>query len=157
MEEKRYEIGGKIYIQRPLVLGQVQQLLVMVEGTQIPADANMFGIVTAVGDKLFLALAIVLTEEGKSPRDKDFPALADEIEFSILPEQTITVIEDFFDCNPLFSILERVAGMTKKFNDLMSIGLRNSAFSSAMETSPGETGSSGEQPSKMPRTGRKKY
>ena len=66
--EKTYEIGGKTYTQKPLVLGQVRQLLDLLANVSIPADATAVGLINAIGDKLSLAIAIVLAEPGKSLR-----------------------------------------------------------------------------------------
>lgn len=142
-----YEIGGKTYIQRPLVLGQVRQLLDVLQGAVIPGNVDALGLVSVLGDKLPLALAAVLTEEGQSPRGKDIPALAGELEFAISPEQAIAVIEDFFAGNPLVSFLERLAGMAEKISAMMPMpptGSSNFASSSAMEISPGKAALSGE-------------
>lgn len=137
--EKTYVIGDKEYIQKPLVLGQIKQLLDLLAGVSIPADATALGMVSAIGDKLPLALAIVLSEKGKSLRGKDIPALADEIEFAISPEQTLEVTDDFFLINPISSVLEKAAAMMEKLPDRIGretgipTGLPNSA--SLSETS----------------------
>jgi hypothetical protein len=57
------------------------------------------------------ALAIVLTEEGKSVRDKDIEDIASFFEFEVDVSTVAMVIEDFFVCNPTSLILERVQKM----------------------------------------------
>jgi hypothetical protein len=143
---KEYAIGDKAWQQRPLVLGQVKQLLDVLKGLEIPEGVGPTEIIGILGDRLPLALAIVLTEKGKSPRGKDLSAAAGELEFSITPEQILEVIADFFSCNPLSSVLERLAGLMDDLGRTMAttkIGSPKSASSSAPETSPGATESSG--------------
>lgn len=109
MTEKKYDIGGKNYSQKPLVLGQLRQLLEILKGVALPANMDTLALVNAMSDRLPAALAVVLIPEGTSSlRDKDLDALAAEIEFAISPEQTLEVVEDFFDCNPLPSLLNKL-------------------------------------------------
>lgn len=143
MTDYTYKIDEKTYVQRTLVLAQVRQLLDLLQGMQIPGNLDALGLVSLLGDRLPLLLAVVLTEKGKSAKNKDLPALADELEYAISPEQTITVIEDFFGCNPLSSILTRLAGMAEKITAQIGTGSPSSPASSAPETSPDATGSSG--------------
>jgi len=139
MTEKKYNIGGKSYVQKPLVLGQLRQLLDVLRGVAIPVGAEVPEIVLALGDNLPEALAVILTESGKSPQDKDIPDLAGELAFTIPVDLTVEVIEDFFDCNPIASLLERFAGMTKKIEAAIRTGYPNSSSSSAAGISPVET------------------
>jgi hypothetical protein len=147
-----YDIGGTIYEQRPLVLGQAKQLLAATEGVRIPRLIDPSGgisidiveLARLMGDQLPLALAVVLTEKGKSARGKDLPALADDIEFAVTLEQTLDIISDFFVCNPLSSFLEKLAGATGRLNAVLPpTGLQGSVSPSAPGTSQSETGSSG--------------
>ena len=144
MTEFKYEIGGKTYIQKPLVLGQISQLISLMKGLVIPHDIAPMGLVSLLGDKLPIAIAIVLTPEGMKLKDKDINALTDEIEFEISPEQTIQVIEDFFVCNPIVSLLEKLNEAVGKIGEKMKeTGLSKSASSSPEATLPKETASSG--------------
>ncbi|MEP9411904.1 MAG: hypothetical protein HRF42_11010 [Candidatus Brocadia sp.] len=145
----RYLIGGKTYIQKPLVLGQWRQLLDLLKDLKVPQDFDIREIVSAFGDKLPYALAIVLIEEGKPLREKDIGALASQIEFEISPESTFQIIEDFFACNPMPLLLNRLSGMMQKLipQDMTETGLTNSASSSRMAISPNETKSYGDIPS----------
>lgn len=117
MTEKKYVIGGKIYLQRPLVLGQYQQLLNILGDIAIPANADIPAMIAVMGALAPAALAVVLTPAPlwrrvirwlPSPRRKNIKALAAKIEFVITPEQIVEVVEDFFDCNPLPLLLERL-------------------------------------------------
>ncbi len=142
--EFTYEIDGRKFIQRPLVLGQLRQLLSVLKTVEIPGDANAVGLIDACGDRLPEALAIVLTEEGSSLKDKNIAALADMLSFSVTPELALQVIEDFFSCNPVSSLLERLTGtIARATANLTPIGSMASSLSSAAATSPDETRSSG--------------
>jgi len=148
MKEKRYEIGGKTYVQRTLVLGQVKQIREVIAGLVVPSPLNVPDIMAALDDRLPLALAVVLTPEGESPRKKDLQSLADELEFSIEAETAVEVIEDFFICNPVASLSTKLAGMIIKVRSMMRTrtGSDSSACISPTETLPGETQSSGDIP-----------
>lgn len=143
----KYQIGDKTYVQKKLVLGQWRQLLDLLKGLSIPQDLGAREIVPVFGDKLSHALAIVLTEEGKHVRNKDMIALASELEFAIEPEMVLQVVEDFFDCNPIPSLLKRMSGIMGKISGKVgATGSKMSASSSPTETSPNGTPSSGDIP-----------
>lgn len=148
-QEFTYEIAGKQYGQKPLVLGQWRQFLDVIKGLSIPGNVDPWGLAKLLGDNLPLALAVVLNPEGVPLKDKDLPALADELEFAIGPETIISVIEDFFACNPLPSILERLSQAAGILSGMMKTetSLNPSLSPSQPETSPGETPSSGDTPS----------
>lgn len=131
-----YEIGGKKYIQKPLVLGQIRQMMNIMQGVVIPDDADTLRIIAALGDKLSKAIAITITPEGVAVKDKDINSLAAEIEFELSTETTVQVIEDFFSCNPIASLLERLGGIAEKITSQMDkTGLKKSASSFQEETS----------------------
>jgi len=144
METKKYTIGDKIFIQKKLVLGQWKELRAILDEIIIPGELTPLSVVQALGQNLFIALAIVLTEEGKSPRGKDLAVLADEIEYGITAETAIEVIADFFDLNPIPLILKSLTDLSGIIKTkITEIGLMNSASSSAVETLQGESGYSG--------------
>jgi hypothetical protein len=146
MKTFEYDIGGKKYIQRPLVLGQIRQLMRAIEGVRIPQDIDTIGLISALGDKLPIAIAIVLTDETPL-KDKNIDSLASQIEFEISPETTMQVVEDFFACNPIASLLERISGMANKISETIKVtGLEISSASSAEETLQKETQSCGALP-----------
>ena len=149
MTEMKYEIGDKILIQRPLVLGQLRQLLAVLDGITLPADLNTRSLVEALGDQLPRALAVVLTEQGKSPKDKDIDTLAEEIDYGMSLEQIVQAVEDFFVCNPLSSLLDKLTGAAGKIGATMQqTQSRISASSSPAAPSIDGTESSGDSPSK---------
>ena len=66
-----YEIGGKKYIQKPLVLGQIDQLIEFMQGIRLPVEISASSIIFVLGGKLSKAIAIILCEAGKHLKDKD--------------------------------------------------------------------------------------
>ncbi len=140
---KKYLIGEKKYEQRPLVFGQVRQLQEILQGLRLQATFDQAQLLTALGDRLPLALAVVLILEGGSAKGKDLPELADEIEFTISPEQVFQVIEDFFTCNPIASLLVRLKGVLGTIREKISTGLQKPSASLPEETSAEESESSG--------------
>jgi hypothetical protein len=149
-KQKKYEIGGTVYVQRPLVLGQIRQLSDVLGGVTLPGDATPAGVLLAVSERLPMALAVVLTPEGVSLRSKELKALAEEIEFSISSEQIVEVVEDFFDCNPVASVLQKLAGamgaVAGKTIPTAGAGSTILSAPSPEEISPGETKSCGDTP-----------
>lgn len=154
MEDKHYNIGGKVFEQRTLVLGQWKELGTILREIAIPIDITPVSLVRSLGNNLFAVMAVILTEEGKSPQGKDLASLAVEIEWGISPSTAIEVIAHFFELNPIPSLLHNLEDLAEKIREkLMEIGLTNSASSSAAETSPVETGSSGTLQPEKPEDG----
>lgn len=107
-----YEIDGTTYIQRPLVLGQLARLTSSLKGVVL-YGTTPFAIVGAVGEQLPDLLACVLVPEGTHPRDVDQRQLVAAL-YDCPPEVAIKVVEDFFACNPLVSLLERLTGIVDR-------------------------------------------
>lgn len=108
MEEYKYTIGERSFIQRPLVWGQVRQLMDLLKTVEIKPPYGTKELVEVLGDKLIYAVVIVITEQGKSPKEKDTTSLASEIEFDLSIDMMLQVIDDFFSCNPTASYLEKL-------------------------------------------------
>ena len=117
--EFKYEIGGKRYAQKPLVLGQYRQLIKLLENVTIPADVTPMGFIFAIGDSLPKALATVLIEDGTSLKDKDIEALAEELELNMDSDLVMTVAADFFDCNQISSLLGKLGQTVEKITEKM--------------------------------------
>ncbi|MDA8104657.1 MAG: hypothetical protein M0Z71_04690 [Nitrospiraceae bacterium] len=152
MSEKRefkYTIGGKTYMQRPLVLGQIMQLMALLKGLVIPKGIGALGLVSLLGDRLPEAIAVVLVPEGVVLKDKDISALAEDIGFEIEPDTAIEVVENFFDLNPLSLILQKLSGMAEKIaGKIVATSSVTSSASSPGETLPDGTKSYGDTPTK---------
>lgn len=142
MNEKEYTIGGKTFVQRALVLGQIKQLAEVLTGVSVPVTANLTILISALGDRLPRAMAVVLTEKDKLPKDKN---LDEETEFHIwnLDSQVLKeVVTDFFGVNPISFVLEKLTENMKKITKEMENlpdGLTKQLFSSQKETSVAET------------------
>jgi len=142
--ENRYEIGGKTYTQRPLVLGQWKQLLKALKGVKIPITNDPFVLVEALGDKAPELMAIVLQEEGTRLQDKDIIKLTAELDFAVSPRLILTILDDFFVGNEVFSLLEEISTrMTESIAKAIEMSSTNSASPLPAETLPGATTSSG--------------
>ena len=130
---KTYEIGGKIYEQRELSFGQLKQLAVVLEGITPPEEPNIKQFIMAIGDQLDHALAVVLTEKGTHPADKDLSALAKDLAFSISPTQVLDVVEDFFTINPVADLLKRLTGLVPGLVALHPAAIRPKSLSSSSQ------------------------
>jgi hypothetical protein len=106
-----YEIGSKVYEQKALVWGQVQQLTNLLKGLSFSQDMSPVEMISIIGDKMPIALAIVLTEQGKSSKGKNLTEVAEELAFDTSVELVVRIIEDFFDCNPTALYLEKINKM----------------------------------------------
>ncbi len=148
MNEKEftYVIDGKTYVQRPLVLGQIKQLVSILENMSVDIFVNEMEMTKLLISNAGPAIAVILTEEGTSPKDKDVQYLAGELEFAIDAETITRVIQDFFACNPVALICEKVAGMVKTVQRTMETGSTGSVSSSREGISQSGSRSSGDTP-----------
>ena len=146
--EKFYEIGDRPFIQRPLVLGQVEQLLEALKGARFPLDSdNRAGMIIALADRLPAVMAVVLTPLGQKDEleAKDLAGIAGHLARTCDLKLATEVVEDFFALTPVFSIYERIAALMSKKSQTPSkveraetldkIPSSSSAPSSAPETS----------------------
>jgi hypothetical protein len=107
-----YVIDGVTYHQRPLVLGQLEQLITTLDSLQL-YDFTAAGIVTALGPRLSRALAVVLIPDGQSVRDRNLGDITEQIANGCDLDTAIQVVADFFTCNPVASYVERLTGMAE--------------------------------------------
>lgn len=148
MQEATYTINGKTYTQRPLVLGQVKQLMELLKGVSIPRNADAFGLIEALDEKLPQALAIILQEDGIPLKDKNLSELSLEMQYGVTPEITLDIIDHFFELNPIASLLSRIGNLVQTIWSPVPPVPETASISSASfspeVTGPSETPSSGE-------------
>lgn len=140
---KTYEIGGKAFWQGPLVLGQVEYLLPIIEGlTFETGDAAALG--KALGPKLYAALAVVLVEDGQTQGDLvdllDQGKIEERAAFfrkNIAWSTAAEVVSAFFTHNPITSMPELLATLNRAVTGSLARPMmpRPSMPSSAEETS----------------------
>jgi hypothetical protein len=143
---KEYDIDGKTFVQRPLVMGQVQQLLRCLDGIDLPESLTLASLLDALGGRLYTAIAIVITEKGCSPREKNVAELAAALEWSIDMDTALGIIDDFFELNPVSSLLGKAGKLIGRMGRSMAgpeTGSTKWSSLSPAETSPGATLSSG--------------
>lgn len=150
MQPKKYNINGKTYVQKSLVLGQWEQLIPLLDKFNF-AEFTAAGIIREMSSEIYQALAIVLIPEGIRIKNKDIAALADEFAEEMPLEILMEILEDFF----LFNRISSLASKFKNLTDLIIASIRelmtktaapgstNLSESCAPETSPGATGSPG--------------
>lgn len=149
MEPIKYEIDGTVYTQRPLVLGQIGQVVDALRDFTMPARANGVDLVMMLDDKLPGLLAIVLGIEGVPMQNKDIAALTEELRYSVPTETAIKMVDDFFVCNPIASLAEKMSGWMEILTAwiLARYGSTTLSSCSAAEISPGAMQSNGDSPS----------
>ncbi|HOW54299.1 MAG TPA: hypothetical protein PLR60_06535 [Syntrophorhabdaceae bacterium] len=144
-KEFTYVIDGETYTQRPLVLGQIGQIMGLVNGIEITESTTTGDIVALLDDRLPEAVAVILTPRGVKIKDKDLPAIADRFREHMDLQTAMEVVDNFLSLNPIASVLERLTGTMAAIMGVMT-GSRGPSLSSRGETSPEGTGSSGDTP-----------
>ncbi len=148
---REYEIGGRKFVQRPLVLGQLDQILNLLAGIKFPNVSDIRAVVAILAgeDLMARALAIVLCEADKGPRDKDLEALTEFMKENADLVTTLAVVEDFFDLTRPESVFGKLAEMGIALQAKMEAeGLTSLSALSPPATSPRGTKSSGATPTK---------
>jgi hypothetical protein len=112
----RYEIGGKTYIQKPLVLGQIAPLFNILKGVSFNS-LHPASIVSAVGPKLTEVMAVILLPEGEDAAARDIGAISKTFAYELSLETALEVAEDFLSFNLSSSSL-------KKFSQLIQAATR---------------------------------
>lgn len=110
-----YTINGKTYIQKALVLGQLTQLTTILQKLVIGV-ANPAALMLAAGPLLPDLLAVMVAPEGVKIKDKNIEEITDDM-FECDPETAVQVIEDFFVCNPIASLLNRLAMLVQNVKE----------------------------------------
>lgn len=138
-----YDINGRKFEQRKLVLGQVKQLFEAIQGMRVPMSTNVAAIIASFGDRMPRIMAIVLIDQGKKVSEKDVDEVQSYLEEYLDIEDTLKIVSDFFDCNPIASISEAIVGLAKKMNqtkeEQSQILSTSSASLSPEEILPNET------------------
>jgi hypothetical protein len=148
MSEKTYEIAGRKYVQRPIVLGQLRLLAPVLAGIEVKSRSAA-ELISVIGAKLADALAVVLVEEGARIEEAMEPENLEKrsgvLEWSLTPETAIEVAEDFFGMNRVSSTGERIAAALETLmpERTQTTGSNPSSSGCARETSPSASESSG--------------
>ena len=117
---KSYQIDGTTFELRPLVYGQWRQLNSIIDGMPLPLELTPRNLIAAFADELHQIMAVILTESGKSPGDKDLEELAHRLEFAMPEDQVAEVLVNFFECNPIASVLNLINRVVAKLKDVAS-------------------------------------
>jgi hypothetical protein len=127
----RYTINGIEYIQQPLVLGQISQLIPALQGV-VFTSFEPVAVIGALADKLPEALAIVLRREGEALAGKKLAEYLDNIVEADF-DTTVRIVTDFFSCNPIASLLEQVAGLIAHIEKSLGTTISESSVASSPE------------------------
>ncbi|MEW5804873.1 MAG: hypothetical protein AB1847_22535 [bacterium] len=112
-EEKRYSINGKTYVQRQLVLGQINQLLSVLNDIPI-TNITPQSILISLGAKIPAALAVLLIPEESTVKDRDLKAIEDDM-FFCPADVILEILDDFLSLNPISSFQDKL----KNFKTLL--------------------------------------
>ncbi len=134
MEQKEYNIGGRVFILKKLVMGQWKQLMPLIPaGRHDPLDI--------IGSPR--VLAIILGEKGQKLQQKDLTILENFLEEEMDGITTLEVVADFFALNPMDLFLQRMEEVRRQISILAGRSTASSS-SSPPETSLEEKKSSGD-------------
>ena len=129
MDGKEYVIGDRKFVQKRLVWGQARQLIKEIEGVELPSEYTPKDILRLLEAKLPNLISIVLIPEGQTAKAKDNATTLEFLEWELSLEQTVSIVEDFFECNPIPSWLEKIG---------MGSGMIG-GFEKSLEKEPGLT------------------
>lgn len=150
VKKMKYTIGGVCYTQTPIVLGQAIQLSRALKGVEGSAS-DLQSFIDVIGDKMPSLMAIALNPEGVRLQDKDIEAIAADLMANADLATTEQVVSDFFICNPITLLLERIEKATGVVGEVMGklmLKFFSTMYASSLQeaTLPGETASSGDSP-----------
>lgn len=130
-----YTIGGKTYRQTPLVWGQIEQLLGVIDGVQF-SSLDPLAIIAALGNRISQAVAVVLIPEGETAASKtrDIRRLADELAFDLDPATLMEIVADFFGCNPIASLSGKLAETVTRIRESLPTSSPTASSSSLEAT-----------------------
>ncbi len=111
MDQKKYEINGKIYFQKALVLGQIADIIPLLENRFID-DLSAVGLVTSLGDILPELAAVILIPEGTKISERDLEAMKSEFQNEMSLDTALEVAADFLSFNPVSSFFTRLKNLT---------------------------------------------
>lgn len=116
MRSAYYLINGKNYSFKPLVLGQIKQLI-GIEVKGLPGDGeDMFKYLLQEVNTSKI-LAVILHPEDYGIMEKDIDELENEIDFTLTPTEIESMVTDFFVQCPLLEIqgdIMKIAEMNQK-------------------------------------------
>lgn len=142
-----YDIAGRRYVQKKLTWGQTLQVVGLLRGAHLRPGGGIFGMIEALGPKLPALLAVALVPEGESP-DRTADQLAETA--AVLeenPEVMFEALSDFFACNPVVSLAEKMTGTIETISRALSTSKAPSktpSASSPTATSPSAASSYGD-------------
>ena len=106
----RYELDGKTYVQNKLTWGQILQLLPLLQGLDIPTTGGHLALIGALGPRLPKLLAVAVVAEGQPPERAPEDLAETERALANHPEIMFEALSDFFVCNPVVSLAEKLTG-----------------------------------------------
>lgn len=101
-----YQINDKTYFQYQLVLGQINQLLSVLKDLPLLAPTPQT-ILLSLGEKIPVALAVILVPEGSKVKDRDLKAIEDDM-YYCPADVVMQVFNDFLSLNPISLFRDKI-------------------------------------------------
>jgi hypothetical protein len=92
----------------------------------MPQTFDAAGVIAALGPKIYIALAIVLTPEGMHADDKSLAKVEEDLYGHIKLPTVQQVIADFFELGPAESLFDRLTEMLQHVQVLIKLARTNS-------------------------------
>lgn len=118
-----YNIKGRSFYQKELVLGQLELLIDLLKGVEFQKGLTNLEILKILGGKTPHAMAIILFEEGCKLEKVEIGASGCALELEEVKKLTeffannvnvslsLKVITDFFACTPMANIMQALASL----------------------------------------------
>lgn len=106
---KEYEIAGKVFYQKKLVLGQIKQISKELTDFVFPEELNVVSIFKLLGGKASKVISIILIEDGVSLKDKNVDSVEEFIDENIEYDMALEILKDFFLVNTISHIPEVIS------------------------------------------------
>lgn len=118
---KTYNIKGRVFYQKELVLGQLELLIDLLKNIEFEKGLTNLQILKVLGSKVPHAMAIVLLEEAKQIEKIEVRTNGESLEIEEVKKLTqffannvdislaLKVIIDFFVCTPMTNIMQTLA------------------------------------------------
>jgi hypothetical protein len=147
----RYQIGGRVYLQRPLVLLQIEQLVEIINPAMFAdlGEPTATGIVRVLGSKIAAITAIVLIPQGVEVDERDMADMTAHLRKHLDIAMAGRIVDDFLSCNPISSVFDRLSGFLTTGAPIataMATGSLQSFASSPAAISPSDGRSSAAAP-----------
>lgn len=116
-----YQIGGKTFTQEELLIAELHRFYTVIERIYGSAKGfNIESILALTSTELIPLLALLITEKGTSPEEKDVDELAAFLTKRLRVSVGGAIVRDFFDFNDPATVIQIIRVMREKYLAVIS-------------------------------------